>query len=42
MMYTRVNTAYAGPARVNPGAPQNVVRSLEDYGLMVGVLPLAA
>ncbi len=30
IMYTRVNTAYAGPAIVNPGLPQNPVFRLDD------------
>jgi hypothetical protein len=30
VLYTKLNTAYAGPATVVPGAPQNPVTRLED------------
>ena len=42
VMYTRVNTAYAGPAVVDPGSPQNPVFRLDDIDVLVGILPLAA
>ena len=42
VLYTKLNTAYKGPASITPGLPQNPVLLARRPGSLVDVLPLAA